>query len=129
MADFRFETAVQLIPLCNSSELEERSTGVPFDVEYCGQTCRGFAIRYDGRAHAYLNRCAHVPMEMDYQPNKFFDDTGDWLICSTHGAIYYPASGHCAGGPCRGNLIPVELTEKDGVIFWHTSHILFPVVF
>ena len=44
---------------------------MPFDVQYGGQTCRAFAIRYQGVAHAYLNRCTHVAMEMDYQPNRF----------------------------------------------------------
>jgi nitrite reductase/ring-hydroxylating ferredoxin subunit len=25
-----------------------------------------------GQVHAYLNRCSHVAMEMDYQPNRSF---------------------------------------------------------
>jgi nitrite reductase/ring-hydroxylating ferredoxin subunit len=59
-------------PLCNSRTWRQRPA-VPFDVVYQGQTCRAFAIRYKGQVHAYLNRCTHVPMEMDYQPNRFFD--------------------------------------------------------
>jgi hypothetical protein len=43
---------------------------------FIGQTCRAFAIRYKGVVYAYLNRCSHVPMEMDYQAGRFFDDTG-----------------------------------------------------
>ena len=60
------------VALCASADLQEGGLAVPFDVQYGGQTCRAFAIRYQGVAHAYLNRCTHVAMEMDYQPNRFF---------------------------------------------------------
>jgi nitrite reductase/ring-hydroxylating ferredoxin subunit len=102
---------------------------VPFDVAYGGQICRAFAIRWQGRLHAYLNRCAHVAMEMDWQPNRFFDDSGRWLLCSTHGAAYQPDTGACAGGPCRGGLVRIALTERDGVVHWHTASNLQPVEF
>lgn len=59
------------IALCNSADLQERHLAVPFDVVYAGQTCRAFAIRFEGRPHAFLNRCSHVAMEMDYQPDRF----------------------------------------------------------
>ena len=118
-----------LIPLCNSHELEDGGLGVPFDVRYFGQTCRAFAIRFEGQAHAYLNRCTHVAMEMDYQPNHFFDITGRWLICATHGAMYAPDTGACQGGPCRGGLVKIAVTEHDGVVHWHTDFNLQPIEF
>ncbi len=116
-------------PLCNSADLVNASIAVPFDVLYAGQTCRAFAIRFEGHVHAYLNRCAHVAMEMDWQPNQFFDDTGQWLLCSTHGAAYRPATGECGGGPCTGGLVKITLTEERGVVYWHTAHNLKPVEF
>lgn len=122
-------TSQNAIPLCNSTDLRNGGEAIPFDVRYCGQSCRGFAIRYEGRAYAYLNRCAHVPMEMDYQPNRFFDSTGHWLMCATHGALYRPETGECRGGPCRGGLVKILLSEKDGVVCWHTSHHLKPLEF
>ncbi|MES2950182.1 MAG: Rieske 2Fe-2S domain-containing protein [Pseudomonadota bacterium] len=109
------------IPLCNSRDLVNSGEAVPFDVVYCGRTARGFAIRYEGQVYAYLNQCSHVPMEMDYQPNRFFDSSGSWLMCSTHGAMYQPQNGLCIGGPCRGGLIKIALTERDGVVHWHTG--------
>jgi nitrite reductase/ring-hydroxylating ferredoxin subunit len=119
----------QIIPLCNSADLVNSGEAVPFDVTYGGQTCRAFSIRYQGQVHAYLNRCAHVPMEMDYQPNRFFDSTGHWLMCATHGAIYQPQTGACRGGPCRGGLIKIDMSEFDGVVHWHTAHNLQPLEF
>jgi nitrite reductase/ring-hydroxylating ferredoxin subunit len=119
----------QIIPLCNSSELVDGDLAVPFDVVYFGQTCRAFAIRYRGQVHAYLNRCTHVAMELDYQPNRFFDMTGHSLICATHGATYSPETGACRGGPCRGGLVKIDLSEYDGVVHWHTAHNLQPLEF
>jgi len=119
----------QLVALCNSGDLVDGGLAVPFDVVYGGQTCRAFAIRFRGQVHAYLNRCTHVAMELDWQPNRFFDDTGNWLLCSTHGAAYLPDTGACAGGPCRGPLVRITLTEKEGVVHWHTSWNLQPIAF
>jgi len=118
-----------LVALCASHELVDSARAVGFDVTYHGQACRAFAIRYEGRVHAYLNRCSHVPMEMDYQPERFFDSTGQWLICATHGAIYQPQTGRCAGGPCRGGLVKIALEERDGVVHWHTGPHLKPIEF
>lgn len=118
-----------LIPLCNSHALKDGGLAVPFDVVYAGQTCRAFAIRYRGQAHAYLNRCAHVAMEMDWQPDRFFDDTGRWLLCATHGATYEPDTGACSGGPCRGGLVKIELLEQGGVVHWRSQYLFKPVEF
>lgn len=123
------DDAGEAVPLCNSHDLAEGGRAVGFDVVYGGQTCRAFAIRFEGRVHAYLNRCTHVAMEMDYQENRFFDDTGQWLLCATHGAAYRPDSGECAGGPCRGGLVKIALSERDGVVRWHTAWNLQPLQF
>ena len=117
------------LALCQSADLAEGGLAVPFDVVYAGQTCRAFAVRFQGRVHAYLNRCSHVAMEMDVQPNRLFDDTGAWLLCATHGAAYAPDTGQCAGGPCRGGLVKIDLTELDGVVHWHTAYNLKPIEF
>ncbi len=118
-----------LIPLCQSADLVNSGMAVPFDVVYAGATCRAFAVRFDGQVHAYLNRCTHVAMEMDYQPDRFFDVTGRWLMCATHGALYAPDTGACQGGPCRGGLIKIPVSEHDGVVHWHTAYNLKPVEF
>lgn len=118
-----------LHPLCNSHDLRDGSLAVPFDLIFAGQTCRAFAIRHKGAAYAYLNRCSHVAMEMDWQPNRFFDDSGQWLLCSTHGAVYDPATGACRGGPCRGGLTPVPLLEREGVVYWRAQYPFSPLAF
>ncbi len=118
-----------LQPLCNSSDLAEGSHAVPFDIVYAGQTCRAFAVRFKGLPHAYLNRCTHVAMELDWQPNRIFDDSGQWLLCASHGAAYLPDTGQCAGGPCHGGLVKIELSENDGLVYWHAAYNLKPLTF
>ena len=119
----------EIVPLCNASDLVEGSAAVPFDVDYAGETCRAFAVRFEGQPHAYLNRCTHIAMEMDYQPDRFFDDSGQWLQCASHGAVYRPDTGECSGGPCQGGLVKIALSERDGVVHWHTEWNLRPVTF
>jgi nitrite reductase/ring-hydroxylating ferredoxin subunit len=114
------------LPLCPATALVEGGAAVPFDVVYMGQSCRAFAVRHGGQVHAYLNRCTHVPMELDWQPNQVFDITGRWLLCATHGAVYRPDTGACAGGPCRGGLVKIQLVEQGGAVHWRTQYKVQP---
>jgi nitrite reductase/ring-hydroxylating ferredoxin subunit len=116
----------QWVPLCHATALVEGGPAVPFDVVYMGQSCRAFAVRHSGQVHAYLNRCTHVPMELDWQPNQVFDITGRWLLCATHGAVYRPDTGACAGGPCRGGLVKIQLGEQGGAVHWRTQYKVQP---
>ena len=78
----------------------------------------GFVLNYAGELHAYVNRCRHVPMSLDWVENQFFTEDGRFLQCATHGAYYRPESGECvAGPPCGRSLFRVPLRiEADAVI-------------
>jgi len=103
--------------ICASAALPESGDGVRFEIERAGERMSAFAIRFAGEAHAYLNRCAHVGVELDWEPGKFFDSEGLLLICSSHGALYDPATGACLGGPCRGGgLEKLAVDERDGEV-------------
>ena len=117
------------LALCNSHELADGGGAVPFDISYAGQTCRAFAVRFKGFPHAYLNRCTHVAMELDWQPNQIFDASGQWLLCASHGAAYLPETGQCAGGPCQGGLVKIVLSENEGIVYWHSAYNLKPLEF
>jgi nitrite reductase/ring-hydroxylating ferredoxin subunit len=117
-------------PLCASTDLQNGGRAVLFDIRYGGQTCLGFAVRHEGAVTAYVNRCAHVAMEMDWRPGHFFDESGRWLMCATHGALFEPANGQCVAGPCVGrSLISISCSEQNGVVYWQTAHNLEAVVF
>lgn len=103
--------------ICASDDLVDGGTGVRFTVTHHGKEEPAFVIRYCGKPHAYLNRCAHVPVELDWQSGQFFDFSGLYLICTTHGALYAPESGRCVGGRCdRKGLFPLTVAERDGQI-------------
>jgi nitrite reductase/ring-hydroxylating ferredoxin subunit len=124
------ELRVDAQALCAADELTERGRAVGFDVMLWRQPARAFAMRFDGRVVAYLNRCAHVPTEMDWQPGEFLDADKRHLVCSIHGATYEPTTGHCVGGPCgRGRLMPIELCEHDGQVYWYPSRDIAPLSF
>ncbi|WP_420996390.1 Rieske (2Fe-2S) protein [Cupriavidus sp. 30B13] len=105
--------------LCAAADLAEGGAGVRFVVEIGGRQVGAFAVRFDGAVHGYLNRCAHVPMELDWQEGQFFESSGLYLMCATHGAIYAPDSGLCVGGPCRGaSLSKLRMEEHGGSVYW-----------
>jgi nitrite reductase/ring-hydroxylating ferredoxin subunit len=92
-----------------------------------GDKATGFVVRHGGKAYGYLNRCAHVPIELDWAEGEFFESSGLYIMCATHGAIYVPDSGYCAGGPCKGGrLRPIAVTEADGVIYWTPDEFITP---
>lgn len=114
--------------LCRSDDLRDGGDAVLFEVHEFGRTVSAFAVRHEGVPVAYLNRCAHVPVEMDWQPGRFWDADGRHLICAVHGALYEPADGRCVGGPCRGaRLQVIRLAERDGQVYWYPSDRLQPV--
>lgn len=107
------------VRLCAAADLEEGGLGVRFSVMVDSREIGAFVVRFDGAAHGYLNQCAHVPMELDWQEGRFFDSSGLYLMCATHGAVYAPDSGECLGGPCRGAaLAKLRVEERDGQVFW-----------
>ena len=105
--------------ICASGALADAGRGVRFEVEYFGQPAPAFAVRYGGRVHAYLNKCGHIPMELDWQEGVFFDHAGRDLLCSTHGATYDTQTGRCLGGPCnRTPLVKLRVEERDGNVYF-----------
>ncbi|MBX3643711.1 MAG: Rieske 2Fe-2S domain-containing protein [Rubrivivax sp.] len=117
-------------PLCASSDLAERGQALVFDVLQYGQPVRAFALRFEGQVVAYLNRCLHVPVEMDWRPGEFLDSDKRFILCSTHGAAYEPQDGRCVAGPCgRGRLTALQVSEIDGQVYWYPSRDIRPVSF
>ncbi|WP_310450058.1 Rieske (2Fe-2S) protein [Sulfuritalea sp.] len=104
--------------ICDSDALVDGGHGLRFTVDRSGIAEPAFAVRYRGQVHAFLNRCGHIPVELDWQQGEFFDHSGLYLICATHGALYAPDSGHCMGGRCNGKgLVALSVLEDGGQIF------------
>ncbi len=110
------------VRLCAADELVERGDAVVFDVVQWRDKATAFAMRFDGEVVAYVNRCVHVPTEMDWEYGKFLDSGRDFIMCSIHGASYNPSNGRCVGGPCgRGSLTKLRVEERDQQVYWYPS--------
>ena len=108
----------------NSHDLHEKAKGLRFKLPVLGEFASGFVVRYEGKAHAYVNQCAHVPVELDWNEGEFFTVSKDYLICATHGAHYAPESGECIFGPCKGKYLQaLPLTEMNQQITIHIDHL------
>ena len=117
----------EAIYICDSESLGEGGKGIRFPVTVDGDDLTAFVVRYGLEPRAYLNRCAHLPMELDWTEGEFFESSGLYLMCATHGALYEPDTGHCAGGPCRGGrLHAINVIERDKKIFWEPDDYVRP---
>ena len=113
------------LQVCNSSDLSEGGTGYRFKVLYNGEETTAFVVRVDNEVRCFLNRCSHVPVEMDWNYGEFLDDSGRVIVCATHGASYDATDGACLGGPCDGNpLVKLQVEEKEGGVFWTPSSVI-----
>lgn len=105
--------------ICMSSEVLEGGKGVRFPVLAFGDQAVGFVVRWNRQVHGYLNRCAHIPVELDWNAGDFFESSGLYLMCATHGALYAPDTGRCLGGPCKGGkLRTIAIQEVDDRLYW-----------
>ncbi|MDR3413959.1 MAG: Rieske 2Fe-2S domain-containing protein [Formivibrio sp.] len=104
--------------ICDSAALQDGGLAVRFKARLYGEEPSAFAVRYQGRVYAYLNECVHIPLELDQKPGHIFDMTGQYLVCSVHGAFFAPHNGNCLGGPCRGpGLVPLQVEERCGLVW------------
>lgn len=86
-----------------------------FTLSCGGREIECFVVNWRGRLRAFVNRCRHIPMTLDWVENQFFDEAGEYLLCPTHGALYEPDGGECVIGPACGKaLFAVPLDERDG---------------
>ena len=85
------------------------------DAGTCGLTRDLILLRRADNVFAYVNRCPHQGTPLETFPDKFLDQTGELLICSTHGARFRVRDGFCVKGPCEGaSLEPVAIRIEDG---------------
>ena len=114
-------TSTEIAPksfLCRSEELDVGGLGLRFEVQKEEENRPAFIVRSETGISAFLNRCGHLDLELDWSPGEFFDLDSRLLICATHGALYDPHSGVCKGGPCNGvGLTPLAVVEEEGVVY------------
>ena len=94
-----------------------RGCSMKFHILWRERVTEGFVVNFRGRYYAYINYCIHAGTPLDWWPNEFFSDNHRFLRCGTHGSLYEPNTGKCAGGPCTGGaLFPLQVQVSSGRI-------------
>jgi nitrite reductase/ring-hydroxylating ferredoxin subunit len=104
---------VSRVRLCGTDEVAE-GRGRGFRLGHGTEQVAVFVIRSGGALRAYVNSCPHIGTPLDFLPDRFFDRSGEHLLCGTHGALFRPQDGLCVRGPCVGkrlSLAPVHVEE------------------
>jgi nitrite reductase/ring-hydroxylating ferredoxin subunit len=75
-------------------------------------------VNYQGDLYAFVNRCPHTGIALDWVNNQFFSVDNRYLMCATHGAVFEPPTGECIWGPCVGlslQSVPIEI--ENGQVY------------
>jgi nitrite reductase/ring-hydroxylating ferredoxin subunit len=72
-------------------------------------------VRRGEAVWAYVNRCPHFSVPLDFEPGEISCYRGQVLMCAHHSALFRFEDGHCIDGPCTGSALdPVGVTVEAG---------------
>lgn len=105
-------------PICRFGDLDDPGAK-GFYVGDGDWPFRGFVVRQGKRIFAYANICPHRRHPLDFLPDAFLVEDGRLIRCSSHGALFEPATGACVVGPCHGESLLSLASRQDetGTIF------------
>lgn len=76
-------------------------------------------VRCGLQAFAYVNRCPHAGVELQWGTENFLSYDKTQFQCSTHGARFNFHNGYCTDGPCRGRSlasVPISIENGDIIV-------------
>jgi len=85
-----------------------------FSVPRGERDAEALLVNYEGKFYAYVNRCPHVGISLDWVDNQFFTVDRRYLMCANHGAVFEPRTGECIWGPCVGAALQNLGLEIEG---------------
>ena len=105
--------------LCHQHDIAEtQPRGFDIETDPSQEPLAVLLIHYDNQLYCYQNRCPHLGIPLNWQPNDFLSLEHTHIQCSTHGALFNPNDGQCIMGPCNGDqLTPltIECDEDDKI--------------
>jgi nitrite reductase/ring-hydroxylating ferredoxin subunit len=87
-----------------------------FTMKRGGRDLEALLVNFNGTHFAYVNRCPHTGITLDWVNNQFFSSDTRYLMCATHGAVFEPPTGECIWGPCVGlslQSMPIEIADGE----------------
>jgi len=107
--------------LCLTTDLDN-TRAKSLTIEINGQQVDIFLARNKRGIYAYLDVCPHAGTPLEWQADRFFEETGTYLMCATHGAHFQVHDGRCVAGPCLGDaLTPLPIRVKDEKIYLNNN--------
>lgn len=104
-------------PLCRKEELPDPGSR-GFSLALGGETLALLVVQREGEVYAYLNRCPHTGVNLEWRPDQFLDPGERYIQCATHGALFRIEDGFCLRGPCAGqSLQPLVLRQEGGWLY------------
>ncbi|MFM0037758.1 Rieske 2Fe-2S domain-containing protein [Paraburkholderia strydomiana] len=76
-------------------------------------------VRRGLQVWAYVNRCPHFSVPLDFEPGTVFCYKAQVLMCAHHSALFRFDDGRCIEGPCEGSAleaVPVEVEQSGWVV-------------
>lgn len=101
-----------MLKLCTLADLPEGSAR-----GFAALNTNVLAVRDRGGVYVYLNRCPHLGVPLQWQDDRFLDEDGCFIRCSSHGALFERTTGLCLQGPCRGDsLWQIQCRIEDDAV-------------
>ncbi|HTT11373.1 MAG TPA: Rieske 2Fe-2S domain-containing protein [Burkholderiaceae bacterium] len=81
-----------------------------------GSTRAVILLRRGGQVWAYINRCPHFSLPLDFEPGEFATYDGRILMCAHHSAMFRYEDGVCIEGPCAGHRLDAVEARVAGAL-------------
>jgi len=104
--------------LCKLTDLAETGSR-GFRVGDGDWPLKGLVLRLDGGGLcAWMSLCPHAGHPLDLLPHRFLTADRQFIQCSSHRALFDPASSRCVAGPYLGReLRPVAVAlQGDDIV-------------
>jgi len=103
--------------LCSIHDIEEEESK-EFIVKNNDKDQSVLVVKKDGLLSVFVNSCPHLGVPMNLEPDGFLDVEKNFIMCSTHGALFKIDDGECVHGPCVGQtLTPVRHELRGEEVF------------
>jgi nitrite reductase/ring-hydroxylating ferredoxin subunit len=92
---------------------------IGFEFERGGERLLGFVLAHGGAWVAYLNKCPHWGVDLDFGEGRFYVQKVDRIVCRNHGALFVPSTGYCDSGPCAMDSLQkfeIEMEAEDAIV-------------